>query len=258
MPPIFRRLYWFLSSQLGLDPRNTFYSLFYTPRFLRDFLSFRHNFVGRIELMPCLHDWLEEGGATKNEYFWQDLYFAQKIFIANPKKHIDIGSRVDGFVAHVASYREIEIFDIRKISPVIQNIKFKQADLTSRLVEYEEYADSLSCLHALEHFGLGRYGDKIDVEGYKSGLENMSKLLRKNGRFYLSTPIGVERVMFNAHRIFNPFTIERILKDNGMKMEAFAYFCNEPKIIESQDFSTDMHNLSKLPYTLGMFTFIKE
>ena len=26
------------------------------------------------------------------------------------------------------------------------------------------YCDSLSCLHALEHFGLGRYGDAVDFE----------------------------------------------------------------------------------------------
>ena len=33
----------------------------------------------------------------------------------NLKRHVDIGSRLDGFVAHVASFREIEVLDIRPL-----------------------------------------------------------------------------------------------------------------------------------------------
>lgn len=40
--------------------------------------------------------------------------------------------------------------------------KFKQADLVRPVEGMAGYCDSLSCLHALEHFGLGRYGDPID------------------------------------------------------------------------------------------------
>ena len=42
----------------------------------------------------------------------------------------------------------------------------------------ENSIESLSCLHALEHFGLGRYGDPINPEGNIIGLENMIKILR--------------------------------------------------------------------------------
>ena len=38
------------------------------------------------------------------------------IYAARPEKHVDVGSRVDGFVAHVASFREIEVFDVRPIA----------------------------------------------------------------------------------------------------------------------------------------------
>ena len=31
--------------------------------------------------------------------------------------------------------------------------------------------DSLSCLHTLEHFGLGRYNDPINVKGFEIGLK---------------------------------------------------------------------------------------
>src|SRR6266853_2706580 len=92
----------FLSGQFGIDTRRALRSLWGLPRYVRDFSRFRSTYTGRLELLPCLHDWYEEGGTTKGEYFWQDLLVARMIFDAKPDRHVDIGSRVDGFVAHVA------------------------------------------------------------------------------------------------------------------------------------------------------------
>ena len=198
---ILLRLYWLLRAQFGIDPIKPLRSLRGLPRFVRDYFRFRSSYTGRLELLPCLHDWHEEGGATKLEYFWQDLLVARKIFAARPERHVDVGSRVDGFVAHVASFREIEVFDVRPISTQIPGVTFRQADLMQPVAGMADYCDSVSCLHALEHFGLGRYGDPIDPKGFERGLANMAALLRKDGVFYLSVPIGVERVEFNAHRV---------------------------------------------------------
>ena len=251
-------LYWFFSSQFGLNPRYLIYSILGLPRYARDLFKFRKQYQGKMEIMPCLHDWFEEGGSTKTEYFWQDLYIAQKINHANPSKHVDIGSRVDGFVAHVASFREIEVFDIRQITSEIPNITFKQADLMNPIIDYIDYSDSLSCLHALEHFGLGRYGDEINVDGYKLGLVNMTKILKKDGIFYLSTPVGIEKVAFNAHRIFNPVELKLILNDIGFQLTEFAWFGHNNKIIKSLDIDADLIKLSQQSYSLGIFTFVKK
>ena len=124
MKTILRKIYWILSNQFGINSRRLIYSLLGLPRYLRDFFYFRKEYQGNIEFMPCLYDWYEEGGSTKTEYFWQDLFIAQRIYEATPIKHVDIGSRIDGFVAHVASFREIEIFDIREITSEIPNIIF--------------------------------------------------------------------------------------------------------------------------------------
>ena len=67
-------------------------------------------------------------GIAKGHYFHQDLLVSQMIFNDNPKNHIDIGSRIDGFIAHVASYREIEVADIRKLDSNIKNVKFSHYD----------------------------------------------------------------------------------------------------------------------------------
>ncbi|UAJ15166.1 DUF268 domain-containing protein [Aquirufa lenticrescens] len=121
-----------------------------------------------------------------------------------PIIHFDIGSRIDGFVAHVASFRKINIFDIRSLDNFDVNVTFHQLDLMSEIPsEYFEITDSISCLHTLEHFGLGRYGDKIDAFGYLKGFKNITSLIKQNGLFYFSVPIGPQRIEFNAHRVFS-------------------------------------------------------
>jgi hypothetical protein len=141
---------------------------------MRNFFRFRSSYTGRLELMPCLHDWYEEGGTTKSEYFWQDLLIARMLFETKPEKHVNIRSRMDGFVAHVASFHEIEAFDIIPNTTQRPAMTFKQADLIKPLEGMAGYCDSLSCLHALEHFGLGRYGDPNDPKGFERGFANMA------------------------------------------------------------------------------------
>src|SRR5439155_9836158 len=94
-------------------------------------------------------------------------------------------------VAHVATFREIDVLDIRTVHDSIPNMRFLRADLMATLpAELVGCADSASCLHALEHFGLGRYGDPIDYQGHIKGLLNLHRMLEPGGRLYLSVPIG--------------------------------------------------------------------
>ncbi len=136
---------------------------------LSDYKEFNKQFKKQqdfksVGFYPILSDRYDAAGVASGHYFHQDLYVANKIFLANPHRHVDVGSRIDGFVAHVASFREIEILDIRHIESKSRNIIFKQADLMSEDFSFPEKTPSLSCLHAIEHFGLGRYGDPMDLD----------------------------------------------------------------------------------------------
>lgn len=171
---------------------------------------------------PCLNDKNDSAGRLNNPYFPQDMYVARKIYLSHPQKHVDIGSRLDGFVAHVAIFREIEVFDIRPMKSRLPNITFTQADFTNGEKLPINYCDSVSCLHALEHFGLGRYGDKIDPEGHLKGFANITKILKPGGTFYFSVPMGVQRIEFNAHRIFGmPYLMQWVTKDFSIASFAF-------------------------------------
>lgn len=184
------------------------------PKFLADYRAFektltQHGNTWPTEpSFPCLRDADDAGGTATGHYFHQDLHVAQRVFALKPERHIDVGSRVDGFVAHVASFREIDVLDIRPIRQSrISAIRFRQADLMRLPEDLQGSTDSVSCLHALEHFGLGRYGDPIDPAGYEKGFRSLEAMLLPGGVLHLSVPIGRQRIEFNAHRIFDPTTI---------------------------------------------------
>lgn len=175
----------------------------------------------KFTLFPIVDDKKDQGGTMIGHYFHQDLYVANLIHEANPKKHLDIGSRTDGFVAHVASFREIELIDIRDIKSKVKNITSRKANLMRLPDDLNDYCDSISSLHAIEHFGLGRYGDPIDYFGYLKAIENITKILKSNGTFYFSVPIGPQRVEFNAHRVFSLAYLIGILK-RDFRISSFA------------------------------------
>jgi len=241
----------------GVNPKTLVESVCGVPRYIRDFRRFRAGYSGSMRFQPCLIDWYKPNGDTQTEYFWQDLLVAQMIFRASPQKHVDVGSRVEGFISSVASFREIEVLDIRSMSSNIPNVTFKQADMMDENGIQGEICDSLSCLHALEHFGLGRYGDPIDQGGAERGFRNMARLLKPEGTFYLSVPIGRPCVEFNANRIFDPHAI--------MDWADRSHFKISKLIIISpygspQELPCDASTLSKLStdrYNLGLFVFRK-
>lgn len=210
---------------LGTSPRKIFRRLQRLPMYCRNrkkFLRQNNTDFPEGRKYPCLTDADENSGTGRGAYFYQDLWVAQDIFKANPQKHVDIGSRIDGFVAHVAIFRSLEVMDIRPLNSDIPNVSFVQADLMQANEKIYDYCDSISCLHALEHFGLGRYGDPIDANGHIKGLQNINNILKKGGTFYFSVPMGPQRVEFNAHRVFSLTWLTDYFKDK-YRVRSFSY-----------------------------------
>lgn len=206
---------------------------------------------------PILHERSEESGTMSGAYFHQDLLVAKKIFKNNPVRHVDIGSRTDGFVAHVAVFREIEIFDIRNQNSEVENIIFKQADLMNLRDDLINYCDSISSLHAIEHFGLGRYGDPIDYFGHVKAIENIYKILKNNGKFYFSVPIGEQRIEFNAHRVFGLEYLIQLLKPK-FNIENFNYVDDKGNLFKNADLNAkNVQSNFNCNYGCGIFELIK-
>jgi len=137
------------------------------------------------------------------------------------------------------------------------NIIFHRADIQNLPPQFTNYCDSLSCLHALEHFGLGRYGDAIDPNGHLAGLRSLHKILQPGGILYLSVPIGQERIEFNAHRIFSLRTILKMTSPL-FELESFSFIDDEGKLYLDQPITPQaINNNYGLHYGCGVFELRK-
>ena len=182
---------------------------------------------------------------------------ASLIYKKNPTRHIDIGSRVDGFVAHVAAFRPIEVIDVRDLeSTGHKNIIFTKADLMDDKNLPNQVTDSLSCLHVIEHFGLGRYGDALDPLGHKKGFNNMLKMLKNNGTLYISFPIARQNeVHFNAHRVFHPTDILNWPNDaDSSRLERFDFVDDAGDLHQNIDLQKGIVDVA---HGCGIYTFTK-
>jgi len=80
--------------------------------------------------------------------------------------------------------------------------------------------ESLSSLHAVEHFGLGRYGDPIDPTAPVKAMQAMARVIQPGGRLYFSVPIGRQRLQFNGQRVFSPVGVLGYLQP--LRLVSFA------------------------------------
>jgi Caenorhabditis protein of unknown function, DUF268 len=239
---------------LGIDPRGLGH-LRHIPKYLSQYRAFKR-LGGQIShRFPVLADYSEQAGAGKGQYFHQDLLVASFVHQRNPVRHVDVGSRIDGFVAHVASFRRIEVMDVRALDPVgHENIAFIQANLMDPTTAPSGTADSISCLHAIEHFGLGRYGDPLDPHGHLKGFENIVRMLKLGGTLYISFPIAAtNQVHFNAHRAFAPRDVLTWLPDPGcLELTRFDYVDDAGALHQNVDLLNQAVNVT---YGCGIYTF---
>lgn len=218
--------------------------------------NIRKNFrVQEDNLYPIIYDKFASAGSIHN-YFWQDLWAARLITKAGIRNHFDIGSRLDGFIAHLlAANVNVTMIDVREFPGKVENLHTIVDDATLLQQIPDNSIESMSALCSLEHFGLGRYGDPIDPEACFKCFEAIQRKLVSGGRLYISVPVGKERVEFNAHRVFYPNTIVECFA--SMRLEEFS--CTAGGEIEYKvdihKYDNDNHNGD---YRYGLFHFVKK
>lgn len=197
---------------IGLQPLRML-GLRGVPAYLRDLVTYRRLrrrlpdvTDATLQLAPLFSDRYAGAGAGRSLYFLQDLLCSSRILAWPRVRHLDIGSRIDGFVAQIAASRPIEVLDIRPLQrPPTPNLRFLQGDILDPPAALEGQYELVSSLHALEHVGLGRYGDPIAPDGFERALANTAAFVAPGGRLMISLPVAeMERnlVQFNSQRLF--------------------------------------------------------
>lgn len=202
------------------------------------------------ELYPQLNDRHAQAGGFDRHYLYQDLWAARAIEQARPPQHVDVGSRLDGFITHLLTFMPVTVVDVRPLDAAIEGLSFVRADATDMAAFDDGSLPSLSSLHAVEHFGLGRYGDPIAPDAWRRALRSFVRVLAPGGTLYLSVPVGRERLAFNAHRVFAPATIIEALE---LELLSFAYVDDSGRF-HAQAAPEDAAAAS---YACGMFRLTK-
>ena len=226
--------------------------LFYLPRFIGHWLKYARRARGQnirlFDMQPCLGDWISHTPFDAH-YFYQGAWLARKIAHAKPEKHVDIGSSVLT-ISVLSACVDTVFVDYRPLKVSLPGLTSIPGDILNLPFEANS-VESLSCLHVIEHIGLGRYGDPIDPEGSVKAAAELQRIVRPQGRLFLSLPIGRERVCFNAHRVHAPASVLKMF--GQMRLMEFSYVDDAGQYHAG----AQIEAASQLEYGCGLFQFEK-
>lgn len=223
-------------------------NLYRLPEFYRELKQFRNlsaaesqrRFLIRSrDLYPCLDDKTSET-PFDTHYVYHVSWAARILERTKPGFHVDISSLLY-FSTVVSAFTPVLYLEFRAARLNLTNFSSGASD-----IHYLPFKDgsikSLSCMHAVEHIGLGRYGDQVDPQGDIKAILELKRVLSPNGDLLFVVPIGSPRIMFNAHRIYSYRQIRDYFKDfelvefalvpdnaydRGIVSDASETYCNE-------------------------------
>lgn len=153
------------------------------------------------DIYPCIEDKSAELDFEPH-YTYHPAWAARILAHIKPEKHIDISS-TRYFATIVSAFIPVEYYEYRPLKVNLSDLMCKYADIT-KLHFADNTVFSVSCMHVLEHIGLGRYGDKIDENGDLIAAEELSRIVQHNGHLLLVVPLSdPPKIQFNAHRMYS-------------------------------------------------------
>ena len=145
----------------------------------------------------------DRGLHPENFVDYECVFAAGHIGRVNPGKILDVGS-YRHFILGLLAHFPITTVDVRRRHAISPNETVITGD-AKKLNLPDDSFDLVLSLCAVEHFGLGRYGDEIDASADQKALLEMARVLKPGGYLVFTTTItrAQPSIAFNAHRIYN-------------------------------------------------------
>jgi SAM-dependent methyltransferase len=207
---------------------------------------FSHNLS---DFYPCIKDKTNKTNFDKH-YIYHTSWAARKVKEIGSTKHTDISSSLY-FSGIVSAFVPVDFYDYRPADLNLSDLTSKRANLIE-LPFTDNSIFSLSCMHTVEHIGLGRYGDKFDPDGDLKAISELQRVLANDGSLLFVVPIGRPRIEFNAHRIYSYEQILRYFQN--LELKEFSVITDNGKFITNAD--SELVKTQK--YACGCFWFIKK
>lgn len=235
------------------DPRNLPFIFREIYLYLKELACFKRQYQGSypIKIMPVFFE--KSSFSIFDPHYVYQAYWATYQIINNKikdqKPHVDISSNIS-FVAQLCALTRVIQLEYRPAKLTLSSYAKISGDILD-LPFPDKSVSSLSCLHVIEHIGLGRYGDSIDANGCWKALSELERILAFGGRLYLSVPIGKPAVLFNGCYVFSAMDIVRAL--TCLDLIDFAYVNDDSVLVESGE----PKDTGELEHGLGLFVFHK-
>ncbi len=186
--------------------------------------STRSRFTMRWEdVKPCFGDDTAATGFDRH-YVYHPAWAARIIKRIAPAEHIDISSSLH-FCSMLSAFIPVRFYDYRPADLRLSDLSSAAADLM-RLPFANNSVPSLSCMHTVEHVGLGRYGDPLDYDGDLKAIAELKRVVSPGGHLLFVAPTGKPRLIFNAHRIY---AYEQVVDAfSGFELKEFALVPDDP------------------------------
>jgi SAM-dependent methyltransferase len=175
------------------------------------------------DLLPILGEWTATT-AYDRHYVLHTAWAARVLAQTRPALHVDISSSLY-FCALVSAFVPVEFYDYRPADMRLSNLTSRSADLLA-LPFADRSVASISCMHVVEHIGLGRYGDPLDPGGDVKAMTQLQRVLAPGGSLLIVVPVGRPRVQFNAHRIYSHAMIVQAFAE--LRLKATALIPDDP------------------------------
>jgi hypothetical protein len=202
---------------------------------------------GELLLHPALFDRADV--AFDAHYTFQAAWAAQRVMRLAPPRHVDVSSD-HRFVTQLASCVPVLYVEFRPVQLGLAGLETTQGDVTA-LPFADRSIPSLSCLHVVEHVGLGRYGDPLDPLGHVRACRGLQRVLAPGGTLLLSVPVGRPVVWFNAHRIFDPITVPSLMPE--LRLAEFSVVDSVGRYVEDVE-PTAFRGET---YACGLYRFVR-
>ena len=228
-----------------------------SPLILADYFRFRKLSINNnrfssaySDIYPCIRDKTIKTCFDRH-YVYHTAWAARKLAAIKPDLHIDISSSLY-FSGIVSAFVPIKFYDHRQADIELSNLESLKADILS-LPFRDGSINSLSCMHVVEHIGLGRYGDKIDPDGDIKAINELKRVLAKDGSLLFVVPIGKKAIIqFNAHRIYTYNMIKELFTD--LTLKEFSLIPEKSGALIENASKADV---DKEFYGCGCFWFVK-
>ena len=209
--------------------------------------------LGEENLYPCLFDNTTDTGFDRH-YVYHPAWATRIIINNKPSKHIDISSTLH-FCSMLSAILPVEFYDYRPAKLELPNLKSLSADLMN-LPFKSDSIESLSCMHTVEHVGLGRYGDPLDYDADIKAVKELTRVLAIGGNLLFVVPLGAKDVIcFNAHRIYSKEQVLLLFSD--LTLQEFALI-PEDEADGGLVVNPSQELLKKQFYGCGCFWFRKD